>query len=157
MKNLDVELTGTFLKSCDGCSRAKAKAKAVPKVTSVEAAAPGERFFLDTTGPFKPSVGGTMYDIKLVEQFSRKTWGVRVKKKSMVPSIMEKHFEVLKGRKIDAKFLQCDNAGEHQDKLRAVCKKYGVMLALTASNTPQQNGIVARKIVTVKTRAHAMV
>ena len=72
MKKLGVELTG-HMRPCDGCMRAKAKAKAVPKLTTVK----------DTTGPFKPSVGGSTYDVKLVDQYSRKTWGVRVKKKSM--------------------------------------------------------------------------
>jgi hypothetical protein len=50
-KRLGVALTGT-LTPCEGCGYANAKVKAVSKTTTVKATKPGERLFLDTTGPF---------------------------------------------------------------------------------------------------------
>jgi hypothetical protein len=150
-----VDLVGDLL-PCDGCMKAKARAKAVPKLTSLKATMAGERFYLDTTGPFKLSMSGSKFDVKLVDQFSRKTWGVRVKRKAEIPNLVELHFDSLKAMKKDVKFLRADNAGEHGIKLANVCNKFGVTLELTAPNTPQQNGVVERKIYTDKNRAHAM-
>jgi hypothetical protein len=155
LESFGITLQGT-LKPCDGCMKAKARAKAVPKTTSALATKAGERMYLDTTGPFKPSLGGTKYDVKLVDQFSRKTWGVWVKKRSEVPKLVAKHLESLKALGKDVKFLRCDNAGEHGEKLETICKENGTTLEKTAPYTPQQNGVVERKIYTDKNRAHAM-
>ena len=151
----EMKLTGE-LRPCDGCMKAKARAKNVKKVSTTEATQPGERLYLDTTGPFKPTLGGNLYDVKLVDQFSRKSWGAHVKKKSEVPKLVEKQFELFKGQGLTVKFLRCDNAGEHQKKLQEVCAKFGVQLEYTSPNTPQQNGVVERRITVDRERAHAM-
>jgi Integrase core domain len=128
----------------------------VPKYTKVEAKAPGERLFMDTTGPFAPTAGGSKYDVKIVDQFSRKTWCARVKQKSQLPGLLHGHLKLLKGRGTPVKYLRCDNAGEHGNELKRVCAEEGVILEMTAPNTPQQNGVVERKIVTDRNRAHDM-
>jgi hypothetical protein len=57
---------------CDGCLKEKARAKDVSqKPTSNETMEPGKRLFLDTTGPFETSAGGTKYDTHLVDQAAR--------------------------------------------------------------------------------------
>ena len=48
---LGVKLTGT-LQVCDGCTRYKANTRVVRKKTYTRASQPGERIFVDTTGPF---------------------------------------------------------------------------------------------------------
>jgi hypothetical protein len=83
-----IKLEGT-LKPCDRCMEAKAKAKAVPRLTNTHATVAGERMYLDTTGPLNPSLGGTKYNVRLADQFSRKTWGVCVKKRSEVQKLVE--------------------------------------------------------------------
>jgi transposase InsO family protein len=149
------KLTGTLM-PCDGCMKAKAKAKAVKKFTETKATKPGERLFMDTTGPFEPTCGGTRYDVKIVDQYSRKTWGARIKNRSKIPRLMDIHFHVMKGKRKPVKYLRCDNTGEHGAALKTICAQHGVTLEMTAPNTPQQNGVVERKIVTDRTRAHAM-
>ena len=44
------------------------------------------------------------------------------------------------------KYLQCDNAGEHQAKLQKVCNLHNVELEYTAQHTPQMNGVCKRRI-----------
>ncbi|KAI2489964.1 PIF1-like helicase [Fragilaria crotonensis] len=44
-------LTGT-VKPCGSCALAKARAKAIPKSTMTKAKTPGERLFLDISGPY---------------------------------------------------------------------------------------------------------
>ena len=41
-------------------------------------------------------------------------------------------------------------------RLRLVCDKYGITMEYTAPNTPQQNGVVERKFVTIRDRSSAM-
>jgi transposase InsO family protein len=91
-----------------------------------------------------------------VDQYSRKTWGARIKNRSEIPRLMDIHFPVMKGKRKPVKYLRCDNAGEHGAALKQICAQHGVILEMTAPNTPQQNGVVERKIVTDRTRAHAM-
>jgi hypothetical protein len=69
-KRLGVELTGA-LKPCEGCGCAKAKAKAVSKTTTTKATEPGERLFLDTSGPFTPALNGHKFWIQVVDDFTR--------------------------------------------------------------------------------------
>jgi hypothetical protein len=73
-KSLGVELIGT-LKSYGGCLKAKVKGKAVPKITTTVVTYTGVCVYLDTTGPFvKPLLNGAKFDVKIVDQFSWKTW-----------------------------------------------------------------------------------
>jgi hypothetical protein len=135
----------------------QAKAKAVNKLTKTELTCPGERLFLDTSGPFSPSVGGSRYDVKLVDQASRKTWGGKLKRKLQVPAQVERKIDELNAIGRTAKFLRCDNAGEQQEKLQVICEKRGIQLEVTAPNTPQMNGVVERKFVTDRDRGLAVI
>ena len=45
------------------------------------------------------------------------------------------------GKKI--KYIQCNNAGEHEP-LKKFCEENGITLLMTAPNTPQHNGVVER-------------
>jgi transposase InsO family protein len=53
------------------------------------------------------------------------------------------------------KYLRCDNAWEHQAKLRSLCSKLGIQLEYIAPYTPQHNGVVERKFVTDRERGNA--
>jgi len=155
MKNYNVRLTGTLL-PCDACMRAKARAKDLKKKSTNPATSPGERLCLDASGPFEPSIGGARFDAKIVDQFSRKTWSGHMKSKDQIQDLVKGHLDALNGQGKQVKFLRCDNAGEQGNKLAAICKERGIQLEYTAPNTPQQNGIVERKIATDRNRAHTM-
>ena len=122
-RSYSVELTGK-LRPCDGCMRAKAKAKNVKKQTETEAENPGERLFLDTTGPFAPSIGGRVYDGKLVDQQSRKAWTAHLKKKSAIPIVARSKMEELKAKGIHVQFIRCDNAGEQKQPLKTFVRSW---------------------------------
>ena len=117
--------TGT-LRSCDGCSKAKAKAKAVSKVSTVQAVLPGERIFVDTSGPYKKSIVGSNYWILVVDQFSGKSWSFFVKKKNLLSKIVDELLIKLFAAKYVIKYLRCDNAGENLENLSSVCTKHGI-------------------------------
>jgi hypothetical protein len=50
MKEYGIKLIGK-LNACDECLQVKAKAKGVPKTTKTLATQPGERLYVDTSGP----------------------------------------------------------------------------------------------------------
>jgi len=88
MQCYSIKLTGK-LKPCDGCMRAKAKAKKLKKSTEIHAKEPGECLFLDATGPFQPSLGSSKFDAKLVDDFSRKTWTAHIKTKMQIMDLLK--------------------------------------------------------------------
>ena len=77
----------------------------------------------------------------MVDQKSRKTWGVRVNKKSKLADLVERHLTALKAKGKDVKYIRCDNAGEQQEKLQQVCECFGITLEYTP-HTPQYNAVV---------------
>jgi len=58
--SMKVNLTGTKM-HCGACALAKSKAKAVPKTAATKSSKPGKRLFLDISGPYLGSVGGSKY------------------------------------------------------------------------------------------------
>jgi hypothetical protein len=133
----------------------KAKAKRVKKVSDTKATKPGERLMLDTTGPFAASLGGSRYDIQICDEFTNMDWVRSRAKKSAVPKIFGELVRFLKGKGIEVKYLRCDNAGEHQDKLKEICDTEGIQMEFTPPGTPQYNGKRERKIAINRMRALA--
>lgn len=154
-KRIGVELTGK-LTMCEGCGFAKAKAKAVSKTTSTKATKAGERLFLDTTGPFSPTLNGNKYWIQVVDDFTRHGFCEFNKNKKGMGEFIRKTVTKLRALGMETKYLRCDNAGEHLKDMVSLCDHFGMALELTAPDTPQMNGCVERRIVILKQRALAM-
>ena len=72
---LGVKLTGT-LQVCNGCAQSKAKSRAVRNKTYTRTSQPGERMFVDTTGPFLESLIEGRYWIGVVDEYSRYSWSL---------------------------------------------------------------------------------
>ncbi len=155
MQNYSMKLTGKLL-PCNACMRAKDRAKDVKKITESPATSAGERLFVDATGPFEQSIGGMRFDMKIVDQFSRKTWSGHMKTKDQILEMIQMHIDVLMGQGKEVKFLRCDNASKQGGKLATLCQERGIQLEYTAPNTPQQNSMVERKITTNRNRAFVM-
>lgn len=153
-KAIGIELTGDK-KPCEACAYAKAKAKAVCKTTLVKAKAKGERLFVDTSGPYKKSLAKNSFWVLVVDDYTRKAWSYFVDKKSKVKEVVEALLEKLSGCGVTVQYIRCDNAGEN-DALKVACEAKGITMEFTAPNTPQMNGVVERKFVTIRDKALAM-
>ena len=94
--------------------------------------------------------------MKLVDQYSNKTFSVKLKNKSQLPGAIDQLLLKMKGQGKEEKIIRCDNASEHQTKLKEVLNKHSVTMEFVAPNMPQHNGIVERKIVTDWNRTNAM-
>jgi hypothetical protein len=154
-KDMGVTLTGK-LKPCDGCLRAKAKRKAISKISTSKATKPGERICIDISGPYTPSIIGSIYWGNMVDENTNKTWNAYMKKKSEFPAAVLALCDKLKADGKEIKFIRCDNAGENMTKLQEGCDKRGIKLEYTAPNTPQMNGTSERRFLTDRDRALAM-
>ena len=116
---------------------------------------PGERLFLDISGPYPNSLLGNRYWLKIVDDHSRFSWDAFIPTKDSLA--MPLQTLLLKNKNSDkpCKFLRCDNAGENTKHVREVCTKLNVTLEMTASYCPQQNGVVERSFATTRDRAYA--
>ncbi len=143
-------------KNCEACAYAKAKAKGVLKTPVKPAELKGERLSLDISGPYKKTVKRSQFWILVLDDKPRKAWSFFVPKKSDIKKVAENLILLLKGAQIIVKYLRCDNAGEIMKGVRELCRDRGIQMELTTPYTPQTNGVVERKFVTIRDRAHAM-
>jgi transposase InsO family protein len=143
-------------KRCEACAFAKARAKGVSKTTSMKAHEKGERLFLDISGPYKMSLKGSKYWLLVVDDKTRKAWSFFIQNKSEAKKATEMLLQLLKGAKVVTKYIRCDNAGENVKGIKELCNTYGIQIELTPPNSPQFNGVVERKFVTLRDRAQAM-
>ena len=142
--------------ACEACAYAKAKAKSVAKATNTKACVKGERLFLDISGPYKMALTGNKFWVLIVDDYTRKAWSFFVKSKNEAKRVTEELLKLLKGARVTTKYIRCDNAVENIRGLKQLCDSNGIELEMTAPYTPQMNGVVERKFVTIRDRAHAM-
>jgi hypothetical protein len=152
-KHLGIKVTGE-LKACEACGIAKAKQKSLSKTTSNKATKPGQRLFFDTAGPYAPTVSGNTLIFCITDDYSRFSWVYFGKLKSQIGQHVKALVTQLKAKGCDTEYLRCDPGGENKS-LEQFCEEQGITLEKTAANTPQQNGVVERKLTVMIQRAHA--
>ncbi len=156
LKHLNIEVYGE-LKNCEGCRLAKAKQKNVSKTTNVKATKFGERLFIDTSGPFTETPGGSKYQFQVVDDFTRAGFIGFGKKKSDIGDWFNKKVLVpICGAGYEIKYMRADNAGENKKYVQELSDEFGITMEYTAPDTPQQNGVVEWQIAVLQQRANAM-
>ena len=91
--SIGVKLTGT-LQVCGICASSKEKVCAVRKKTYTRASQPGERIFVDTTGPFTESLIENWYWIGIVDDYRRFLLRFFTKTKSQLPKIWKTFWRI---------------------------------------------------------------
>jgi hypothetical protein len=129
-------LIGT-VQPCGSCALAKARAKAVPKTTMTKARSPGERLFLDISGPFSDSLNSNRYWLCIVENNTRFCWDSFLPRKSGIHVPLEALLIANKAAGKPCKYLRCDNAGENEAYVQKLCAKHAIALKMTAPNAPR--------------------
>lgn len=138
------------MKPCEACLACKAKRKPVPKVTKTKSSIPGERFFVNTTGPFKGAINGTKYWVQAVNDATQIGFSHFIKQKDEIGTSFKKLSEGVKQHGHTIKYVQCNNAGENKKYIVKAAKKNRAKMELTAPYTPQQNGVVKWRIAVLK-------
>jgi transposase InsO family protein len=104
------------------------------------------------------SLGGSLYYVIFIDDYSRKTWLYLLKTKDEVFSKFQEfkvEIENLTSKKI--KTLRTYNGGEYTSKeFVAFCKSTGIRTELTVPYNPQQNGVAERKNRSVEETVKAL-
>nr|KAJ0190081.1 hypothetical protein LSAT_V11C800430260 [Lactuca sativa] len=135
-------------KMCSACEQGKqTKSSFKPKSCS-SISVPLHLLHMDLFGPIPVrSLGGNKYTLVVVDEFTRFTWVIFLKKKSQaaqeIISLIRKN-ETLTGLKV--KQLRSDHGTEFRNStLEEFCDHKGIGQNFSAPRTPQQNGVAERR------------
>ncbi|KAL4383374.1 hypothetical protein GQ457_15G025730 [Hibiscus cannabinus] len=120
---------------------------------------PLEIVHTDIAGPFDiPSLGGNMYYLTFIDDYSRKCWVYVLKEKSEALAKF-KEFKAMAEKQSDQfiKILRSDRGSEYTKNLfEDFCKEHGIIHQLTVRYTPQQNEVAERKNRTILDMARSI-
>ncbi|KAL4292152.1 hypothetical protein GQ457_14G024210 [Hibiscus cannabinus] len=113
----------------------------------------------DVWGPTRESsLGGSMYYVTFIDDFSKKVWMYFLKEKSEVFAKFKQwkaQVENQTCRKI--KYLRSDNGTEYTDsQFQRFCEDHGIQRHFTVRKTPQQNGVAERMNRSLNERARCL-
>jgi transposase InsO family protein len=142
-----LELKSTHERICKGCAIGKNIKKPFPS-SDKRSKETLDLIHLDVCAPMPIiSLGGSLYYVTFIDDYSRKTWLYLLKSKDEVFNKFQEFkvkIENLTNKKI--KTLRTYNGGEYTSKeFVAFCKSTGIRRELTIPQNPQQNGVAERK------------
>ena len=161
-RKLGWKLTGKK-ESCESCSLAKSKQKAVPKASShVSATEPGERLFLDLSKIKNPealkSMGKSNW-LMIVDETTKSKFSSFHETKNEMINPTCTFVGKLKNKDINAKVIRCYNDGENKSLEKITNGKYwrmAIQFECTARATPQQNVAIETGFAHILNKAKAM-
>jgi len=148
-------LTGK-LNPCDACGIAKACQTRISKSTKIQATMPGERLFIDTTGPFSECLLNHKYLHGAVDDFSGKMFARFSGTKTQMTQVAEKVIKRCEGEKKEVKYIRIDGGGENKGVKDLVEEMGGITIEKTPPHTPQYNGRIERRFTIIISMAMAM-
>lgn len=154
-KRLNWKLNG-HMTACTACMLTKAKTKAIRKYTELKATKPGERLFVDITGPFEESAGGYRYWAVATDDFSRYKQSGFLHKRNQIGAFVNKVLDEQEKRGQVCSHIRCDEAGENVKHIGLICTTRNIQVEFTAPNTPQQNGVAERAITWLRLMSQSM-
>ena len=113
----------------------------------------------DVCGPMPmASMGGALYFVTFIDDFSRKVWVYSLRRKDQVRSVFQRFVtlaETQTSKKV--KCLRSDNGGEYVSKaFQDFCDTKGIKRELTAPYNPPQNGVLERMNRTIQEKMRSM-
>ncbi|XP_070031723.1 uncharacterized protein [Nicotiana tomentosiformis] len=146
-------------KVCDACARGKLVKSSFKPKKDVSTSNSLGLLHMDLCGPMRvPSMGGKRYIFVIVDDYSRFTWTLFLRTK-------DETFEVFVAfvKKIQVKMeskvscIRSDHGTEFDNaKFDELCSENGITHNFSAPRTPQQNGVVERKNITLEDMARTM-
>ena len=127
-------LTGK-LNPCDACGVAKATQVRISKTTTVKATKPGERLYMDTTGPFSEGALKNKYMHGAVDDFSGKMFAEFSNSKAQMPSFAKKVVKRCENEDKPVKYIRMDGGGENKGIIN-IANDTGITIEITPPYTP---------------------
>ena len=122
VKIIGMKLTGE-LHTCEGCMQAKAKYKAVNKTTNRKSTKPGERLYIDISGPYQETLKGNRYWVKMVDDYRRFSTSTFIKHKNELKYQVIKHIKIINSSGKKVMYVRLDNSGENIGELKDICEE----------------------------------
>jgi transposase InsO family protein len=144
---------------CEGCIEGKLSRTPFPSEGGQRASKPLELVHSDVCGPFKTtSMGGCLYFVTFIDDYSRKVWVYVLKSKGEVfAKFVEFKALVEKQSEHKIKAFRSDNGGEFTSKaFERFLQAHGIERQLSTPYTPQQNGVAERANRTIVEMARSM-
>ena len=146
-------------KICTNCMVGKQHRDAIPKRSLWRASQRLQLVHANIYGPIKPvSNSKKRYFISFIDDYNRKVWIYFLAKKSEAFTIFKNYKNLVE--KETGVFICClgtDRGGEFiSHEFNVFCKANGISRQLTATYTPQQNGVVERKNKTIMNMVRSM-
>uniref|UniRef100_A0A8R7TXP5 Retrovirus-related Pol polyprotein from transposon TNT 1-94 n=1 Tax=Triticum urartu TaxID=4572 RepID=A0A8R7TXP5_TRIUA len=144
---------------CEACLAGKQRRASFPQAAKYSATEPLELVHGDICGPISPATpGGKRYFLLLVYDHSRYTWLVLLRSKDEAAEAIRRFkaaAETMSRHSLHT--FRTDRGGEFTSTAFAeYCADHGVQRHLTAPYSPQQNGVVERRNLTVMGMARSM-
>lgn len=150
---------GESSKVCGDCLAGKQHRDPFPKRSSWRATQRLELIHADICGPIRPkSNSKKRYFITFIDDFSRKTWVYFLSEKSAALETFQKFKACVEKESCESVCcLRTDRGGEFTSiEFEQFCSLAGIKRQLTASYTPQQNGVAERKNRTIMNMVRSM-
>ena len=143
---------------CEHCLYGK-QTQTPHKKGSSRKAEPLQLVHSNVCGPMPmASMGGALYFVTFIDDFSRKVWVYSIRRKDQVLSIFQRFVALVEtqtGKKV--KCLRSDNGGEYVSKaFQDFCDTKGIKRELTAPYNPPQNGVSERMNRTIQEKMRSM-
>ena len=161
VRGLEEGVVGEY-KMCRGCKMGRSSEQSHPrKSPEYRAKEPLELVHTDIAGPFEPvAIGGKghKYNLLMIDDFSRKSWVVPLRRKSDTAAALKEWIVVREnevGKKL--KVLRSDNGGEFMDgALGKWYRERGIQHQTIPARSPQSNGVSERGNRTLQDRGRSM-
>lgn len=146
-------------KICTVCMVGKQHRESIPKKSLWRATKKLQLVHADICGPITPeSNSHKRYIITFIDDYSRKLWTYFLSYKSEA-FMMFKKFKILVEKESGSALccLRTDRGGEFtSEEFNEFCSMHGIARQLTASYTPQQNGVAERRNRTIMNMVRSM-
>ena len=146
-------------KPCSACQAGKQVANTHPTKAYVSTSRPLELLHMDLFGPTTyVSLGGNLYCLVVVDDFSRYTWVFFLQDKTEVANTFKKFAKKAQNLyESNLVKIRSDNGREFDNtNIEEYCDEVGIKHEFSSTYTPQQNGVVERKNRTLITLARTM-
>ena len=144
---------------CDACQKGKQTKSSFKPKHRVSTERPLQLLHMDLFGPSRTkSMGGNLYALVIVDDFSRFTWTLFLAHKNDAFYSFRKFAKLVQNEKsLKIVSIRSDHGGEFQnDEFELFCEEHGINHNFSSPRTPQQNGVVERKNRSLEELARTM-
>ena len=134
--------------TCKTCIKSKHVKSSFDKKIEISTKQPLQLLHMDLFGPNRvSSLGGKLYGLVIVDDYSRYTWVHFLSAKSDTVEVFESFINRIQNEfESKVKIIRTDHVGEFENKIfDELCNTLGIFYQYSAPRTPQQNGVAERK------------